>query len=48
MSKGLRIVIVEDDGLLAMDLADLLAAMGHGVCAIARTELSALTGRSEF
>ena len=38
MTVGRRIVIVEDDVLIAMDLADLLIAMGHDVCAIATTE----------
>ena len=38
MTDGLRIVIVEDDALIAMDLADLLIGMGHDVRAIAYTE----------
>ncbi len=38
MTGCLRIVIVEEDGLIAMDLADLLISMGHDVCAIASTE----------
>ena len=41
MSKSLRIVIVEDDGLIAMDLAELLIGIGHDVCAIAGTEVAA-------
>ena len=41
MTVGRRIVIVEDDVLIAMDLADLLIAMGHDVCAIATTEAEA-------
>lgn len=41
MTKGLRIVIVEDNGLIAMDLAELLMGMGHAVCAIASTESEA-------
>ena len=41
MSNGLRIVIVEDNGLIAMDLANLLMAIGHDVCAIAGTEADA-------
>ncbi len=42
MTDGLRIVIVEDDVLIAMDLADLLGGMGHDVRAIARTEVEAV------
>lgn len=38
MTGPLRLVIVEDDALIAMDLADLLIGMGHEVCAIASTE----------
>jgi CheY-like chemotaxis protein len=39
--QGLRVVIVEDDGLIALDLAELLIGMGHDVCAIAGTEAAA-------
>ncbi|WP_226017405.1 response regulator [Novosphingobium sp. FKTRR1] len=42
MTQGLKIVIVEDDALIAMDLADLLIGMGHDVCAIASTESEAI------
>lgn len=42
MFAKLRIVIVEDNGLIAMDLADLLIAMGHDVCAIACGENDAV------
>lgn len=38
---SLRIMIVEDDALLAAILGELLAAMGHAVCAIAATEAGA-------
>lgn len=41
-TEGLRIVIVEDDALIAMDLADLLIGMGHDVRAIAGTEEDAV------
>jgi len=43
MTDGLKIVIVEDDALIAMDLADLLIGMGHDVCAIAGTEGEAIS-----
>jgi len=48
MSKGLRIVIVEDDGLIAMDLAELLESIGHDVCAIASTEVAAEAAAVEW
>ena len=34
----LRILVVEDDALIGMLLADMLDAMGHTVCAVARTQ----------
>lgn len=43
MTDALNIVIVEDNALIAMDLADLLIAMGHGVAAIASTEAEAVS-----
>lgn len=42
MSIGRRIILVEDDVLIAMDLAELLIAMGHDVCHIAATEADAV------
>ncbi len=48
MTDSLRIIIVEDDVLIAMDLADLLIGMGHDVRAIARTEAEALTAAAKF
>jgi two-component system, response regulator PdtaR len=39
---ALRVLVVEDDALLAMLLAELLASMGHDVCATAATEAEAL------
>jgi CheY-like chemotaxis protein len=38
---GLRILIVEDDGLVATILEELLVAMGHAVCAIETTQAGA-------
>lgn len=38
----LRIMIVEDDALLAAILAELLAEMGHAVCATETTEAGAI------
>ena len=34
----LHILIVEDDHLIGLLLADMLDAMGHSVCAVARTQ----------
>ncbi len=42
MTHSLSIVIVEDDALIAMDLADLPIGMGHDVRAIAATETEAV------
>ena len=42
VTEGLGIVIVEDDALIAMDLADLLIGMGHDVRAIVQTESEAV------
>jgi len=42
VTKQLVIVIVEDDVLIAMDLADLLIGMGHDVRTVARTEAEAV------
>jgi CheY-like chemotaxis protein len=42
MTERLSIVIAEDDGLIAMDLAELLIGMGHDVQAIASSETDAV------
>ena len=42
LMDALRVLVVEDDALLAMLLAELLASMGHDVCATAATEAEAL------
>lgn len=39
---ALRVLIVEDDALIAMLLADIFAGMGHDVCAIEATEAGAV------
>jgi DNA-binding NtrC family response regulator len=36
--KALRILVVEDDAVIAMLLADMFAGMGHDVCAIEATK----------
>ena len=41
MEHSLRILIVEDEFLIALDLADLLADFGHDVCGVARSAAQA-------
>ncbi len=45
---SVRIIIVEDDALLAGYFAELLTGMGHTVCAIAATEADAVAGAQAF
>jgi two-component system, response regulator PdtaR len=40
--KALRVLVVEDEILIGMLLADTLGAMGHDVCAIEATETGAV------
>ena len=40
--KALRVLVVEDDAMIAMLLADMFAGMGHDVCAIEATEAGAV------
>ena len=40
--NALRILVVEDDALIAMLLADLLTELGHEICAIEGTEVTAV------
>ena len=40
--KALRVLVIEDDALIAMLLAELLAGMGHEVCATAASEAEAV------
>ncbi len=42
-TQTLRILLVEDEAIVAMLFADLLVAMGHEVCAIEATEAGAVT-----
>ena len=43
----LRILIVEDDFLIGMMLADMLEMMGHEVCATEATEAGAIAAAAE-
>jgi CheY-like chemotaxis protein len=40
--KALRVLVIEDDALIAMLLSELLVGMGHDVCATAGTEAEAI------
>jgi CheY-like chemotaxis protein len=40
--KAIRILVVEDDAMIAMLLADMLEGMGHDVCPIEATEAGAI------
>ena len=40
--KALRVLVIEDDALIAMLLGELLAGMGHEVCATAASETDAV------
>ncbi len=42
MVKALRILVVEDDALIGMLLAEVLEGMGHDVCAIEANEADAV------
>ena len=42
LMKALRVLVIEDDALIAMLLSELLAGMGHDVCATAATEAEAV------
>ena len=45
--NSLRILIVEDDSLIGMLLAEMLVALGHSVCATETTEVMAVTAAIE-
>lgn len=41
-ARGLRVLIVEDEAMIAEFLSDVLVGMGHEVCAIANTQDGAI------
>jgi DNA-binding response OmpR family regulator len=45
--KALRVLIMEDDPLIGMLLAEWLEEMGFGVCAIAATAVDAVTAAAQ-
>lgn len=46
--KALRVLLIEDDALISMLLAELLAGMGHDVCATAATEADAVAAAIRY
>jgi len=46
--KALRILVVEDDAMIGMLLAEMLLEMGHDVCAVEATEAGAVTAAARF
>jgi two-component system, response regulator PdtaR len=46
--KALRLVVVEDNAIIAMLLGDMLADMGHDVCAVEATEDEAVAAAAKY
>jgi DNA-binding NtrC family response regulator len=46
--KALRVLVVEDDAVIGMLLADMLAGMGYNVCAIEATEAAAVAAAHRY
>jgi CheY-like chemotaxis protein len=46
--KPLRILVIEDDAVVAVALAEMLEMQGHSVCAIAATESEAVAAASRL
>jgi two-component system, response regulator PdtaR len=46
--KALRVLVVEDDALIAMLLERVLVGMGHDVCATAATEAEAVIAATRY
>jgi CheY-like chemotaxis protein len=46
--NSLRILVVEDEPLIAMLLADILAEMGHSICAVEATETGAVAAAKKY
>ena len=47
-TKQLRILLAEDEGLIALFLEQLLGAMGHEVCAIVASEAAAVKAAAQW
>ena len=48
MMNALRVLVVEDNGMIGMLLAEMLEAMGHSVCAIETTEAAAVAAALRY
>ena len=48
MMKALRVLVIEDDALIALLLSELLAGMGHDVCATAASEAEAVSAATRY
>jgi two-component system, response regulator PdtaR len=48
LMKALRVLVIEDDALIAILLAELLASMGHDVCATAATAAEAVNAATRY
>jgi len=46
--KALRLLVVEDDTMLGILLAEMLKEIGHDVCAIEATEADAVTAAAQY
>jgi two-component system, response regulator PdtaR len=46
--KALRVLVVEDEMLIGMLLADMLGAMGYDVCAVEATEADAVAAAARY
>jgi CheY-like chemotaxis protein len=46
--QALSVLVVEDDPMIGMLLAEMLEAMGHNVCAIETTEAAAVIAAAEY
>ncbi len=46
--QALRVLVVEDDPMIGILLAEMLEGMGHDVCAIETTEAAAVSAASEY
>src|SRR5437764_14937680 len=48
LMKALRVLVIEDDALIAILLAELLASVGHDVCAAAATAAEAVNAATRY
>jgi len=46
--KALRVLVIEDDAVVAMSLAELLAGMGYEVCGTAATQAEAVSAATRY